>query len=234
MSLKTISWPTFYCVFLISITLFSCSEREPIEIIKEYEVGFRNDQMIRTYYYMRIPENDTLMIRFTPSVENGIQYVTEYSYTQKERYSERRFRIEGTMKEMVRQINYHYPDIGEPITIEAQIVDYKIVESGKYNGGNYSITVRLPNNIVTNARVIETFDKDTVYNWQGEMLPALKFKEATTYNTHHRFIPFVASSKTEGKGYVLFAKDVGLVYYEIKTPNYFGAFRLLSLNISPL
>jgi hypothetical protein len=225
-------YPIFVVLLLI---VCACSKREPMEIMKEYEIGFLNDNEIRTYYYFRIPENDTVMVRFSPSAEQGIRYVTEFSYTRKMKISRRKFSIDRNRKELVEQIFFYYADpvvSDDHSVVKADIIDHEIIKGEKYDGGNYYLRFTTPADIVSKVRVIETFEKDTVYNWNGEVLPALKFKDVTTYKTFYRYLPFAKNSKLNAQGYVLFTKGVGIVYYKIDSESYSNIQTLIKVEIA--
>ena len=72
----------------------------------------------------------------------------------------------------------------------------------------------MTDNMVLDMSTTERFEKDTLYSWNGDVTAALKFESVVNYRTFYRFTPFLEKSDYHGHGYVLFAKDVGLVYYK--------------------
>src|SRR5690242_1828723 len=95
---------------ILVILVCSCSTREPLKIIRDYEVGFTWDGKIRTYYYWRSWEKDTLIIAFVPTVTDGIHYITEYSRSQTRILGERKFSVTEGSKELIEAIEFYYPD----------------------------------------------------------------------------------------------------------------------------
>lgn len=210
------------CFLFTIVSVCSCTSREPLKIIQDYEVGFNLDGKIRTYYYAREMEKDTLIVTFIPSKENGIQYVTEYSRTPSRFLGDRKFRIEKGMKDLVHASHFYYPDesVDTYDSMAIEILNIESVPGEKYNGGRFHYKSRTKSDIVNKYSVEETFDKDTTYMWNGEMLPSLKFREQSHYSTFYRYLPFYKNMNADTDGFVVFAKGIGLVYIRVISDEY--------------
>lgn len=204
------------CANLILISICcSCTITEPVKLLKEFEIPFTTDKIL-TYYYSRLPENDTVVVRFTPSQENGTHYVTEYTYTSTEKISLRKFRTDGNYKELVEDSFFYSNGAAEePVALNGKIIEHKSVKGNEYDGGKYRLRFQTPDDIVSKITIIESFEKDTAYSWNGTIHPAIKFKLATSFNTFYRYVPFFKNSEAEFAGYVLFVKGVGIVNYNL-------------------
>lgn len=205
-----------YFFIVLTTVVCSCSSREPLKIIHDYEIGFTLDGKIRTYYYWREPEKDTLMITFVPSVTDGVHYVTEYSRTPARILGERKFKIEKGIKDLIEAYEFYYADDAEDSydSLRLEIQTIEVIPGEKYNGGFFKYKVRTKSNIISKYSIEETFLKDTTYIWKDEILPALKFREKSHYSTFHRYVPFIPSTE-DSDGFVVFAKGVGLVYTHV-------------------
>ncbi len=202
---------TFILVIPVFIFL-SCSKREPVGLLKDYEVFFTQNES-HLFTYLQLPDSDTLFVKYKPTFENGVKYVTEYSYTKERIQSERKFRVTENTKELVKDLNYDYYDSTSNgyTVIHGKIIEHVNIENNKlHKDGKYFIEFTSPNKFVTSAKVKETYLADTVMQWKGKVLPALKFSTATKIRGFFKYIPIIGKT-FEYNGTLYYIKGVGLV-----------------------
>jgi hypothetical protein len=199
-------------IYTSLIIFFSCSKREPVEILKDYEVAFTDNETL-LFTYFRIPEEDTFYMKYRTTFEDGIKYVTEYSYTNHRRSSDRKFKVVGNTKELVEDLHYSYDDsLSNTYTVvHSRIKEHRNIDNGnQYKDGRYFIEFSSPDKIVTSGSVVETFLGDTLLQWRNEMRPTLKFSSTTKIRTFFKYLPIFGDA-FEFKGEIYFVKDVGIV-----------------------
>lgn len=215
---------------ILVILVCSCSTREPLKIIHDYEVGFTWDGKIRTYYYWRSWEKDTLIIAFVPTVTDGVHYITEYSRSQTRILGERKFRLGEGSKELVEayQFDYLFGATDTYDTIKLDIRTIKEIPGEKYHGGFFKYKARTKSDIISKYSIEETFLKDTTFTWKNEMVPALKFREQSSYSTFFRYLPF-KNTTVESDGFYVFAKGIGMVHMKVFSKEYENSFSLVKV-----
>lgn len=214
----SITFCNWFALIALMSVLCSCSTRESMRIIEDYEIGFLGDS-VTSYYYFEQPANDTTVVSFTPSWQNNIHYVTEVTSKKGVKKSVRKFRVDNHKKQLLETFGYYYPnpyDTNNYQLLLSRIGNQEVIHGKRFDGGNYSYKTVFPENIISEICIMEVFEKDSIFVWKGQAIPALKFKDVITFSMYYRFLPFFPKGKAiESHGYTLFAKHVGLVAYHL-------------------
>jgi hypothetical protein len=178
-------------VFLALIAAFgACTKSEPFAIIPDHEIMFSKDKAF-LYHYYRIPENDTMFMYFKPVVEDGVNYVIETGYTRRHVETERKHRIENGTKECVSMSYRSFDDTHPERLIAGRIVEHSIsADNKKIPTGMFKSVFEMEPGKLTEIKTLVTFDKDTVYEWEGEQRPTLKFRIESELVTGNKYPPF--------------------------------------------
>jgi hypothetical protein len=174
-------------------------------------MGFMQNEKL-LFIYSRMPENDTLYVTFEASYEDGVKYITEYSRSKRKLESKRKFRVIGNTKELVENIHYQYDDtLFTTYTPEyVNIREHRNIDNNKpHKDGKYHLEFTSSNMLVASAKFLERFDKDTIINWKGKQLPALKFTEDLKIRAFFRYLPLLGTT-SHYNGPVYYIKGVGL------------------------
>lgn len=204
---------------MLFLLLVSCSNRQPMQIMDEYEIPFTADRNIR-YLYLRSPTNDTIQLDFFVTYEDGIKHVVEENLKNGQRQSTRKFRVTSRGKELIDEVVY-FTDMaaaGETQSVHANILEYVNTDDATpYAGGSYEKGFRTKESIIVNIKTKETFSGEETFSFNGRDIPSLKFESRNTIRTYFQFVPFVWTS-SEHNGYVIYSKGVGLTYVWLDTP----------------
>jgi hypothetical protein len=196
-------------VFLSFILIAGCSKRESLKILDGYEMPLI-DSVDRTFYYRQYPREDTMKITFEHNIVDGKKYVTELTYQNDQRTGSRVFHVTQNTKELIKSTHYFYRDT-TVIQLESEIIKHFSHSQDQYSGGTFEYRQVLANNKILRFTVVETFEKDTIYSFNGETLPAKKFSEQMTGSTFLKYLPMFPTT-TESNGYIIFSKGIGVSY----------------------
>jgi hypothetical protein len=207
--------------FVVLVFLMACSSegddatsQEPVEVADEYRVPYAVRQIKQKMYYAIEPFNDTLVVEFERYVKDTVHYEHEVSVIKSTGVAMSRYTIVVT--EHGTQLLEAESFLGGKMVRE-KILSQRSLPRGprKYKG----VEIRREYNVSAFEKVIstsvETFDRDTVFRWNGENVPSLKFKIYAEETTVNKFFPW-AKSKRSSRRFGLYTKGIGFTYMRSK------------------
>ncbi len=202
---------------VILLAFSSCTTREPVQIIDDYEIVFTSGKHIR-YSYHRLPENDTIVDDYSTSVEDNVKYVTEVSTVRDQRQSMRKFQVTADGKQLVQIIYYSL----DSTTNTATAYPGEVIESSKsgdgeeYVGGKFVTSSKTLAGFVVRQKNVEKLVGEESYLFNGQQVPSLRFENNFENRIYNRYFPFFWTS-TLYKGHVIFSKGIGVTYFRVES-----------------
>lgn len=196
---------------LVGILFASCKTNEPTDLIEGYDVDF-DPQVDKRTFYVCTQTLDTMMSTFQGFSDNNESFVRTEFHREGSLYSKRKYKVTPGKKLLIEEEYFQDPyggqlDVGAKSDIREQS---RFEEDLKYSGARYKASVTYPGDNVQKAINEEWYEKDTVFQWGDQILPAIKFKGYDRYSYFPKYLPF-ASTVQEYDSYTILAKGLGLV-----------------------
>jgi hypothetical protein len=180
----------------------------------EFDVQYEPGISEKIYTYIRTPDDDIVAHHYTffPAAD-GSMLLIKTTYFNELIDGEFHYKIEHGRKVLIEEYYYEYPGetANEFEKVKGDILVFRDVDEGrKYK--SLEVKVSYTNSIGFKKTFEERdgYESDTVYRWNDEILPTLKFKYSGRTNTVIRYFPFFGSLEEYG-GESYYAKGIGLV-----------------------
>ena len=202
-------WP----LILLLLASSSCTTREPVQILDEYEIPITSNRDMR-YYYHRLPENDTVVYEFKTTNEGGKKYVTELATIRSRPYGKRKFRVTSDGKEMIENIFYRIDSATNKLeSSPGEILENSRIGDGdRYEGGKFVVSHTIDLGMVARTTNVERLIGEEMYEYNGKKIPAIRFESDFHMRFYNVFFPF-AWWTTKYEGHVIYGKGIGLMYF---------------------
>lgn len=196
---------------VMAFVVTSCTTNEPTDVIEGYHVDFE-PTVDKTCLYVCVQTTDTMMSTYKGFTDGTGSYVVTDFYREQNIFSRRKYKVEAGKKFLVEEKNYR-DYYGDPVPdgVNSEIREQSnFREDLKYSGARFTTAVSYPADNMQKAINEEWYEKDTVFQWQGELVPAIKFRGYDRYSYFNKYLPF-ASTVNEYDSYTIVAKGLGTV-----------------------
>ena len=218
--------------FALLVFQMACSgahDDAEMEVADEYRMPYAIRQVKLKMYYAVEPVKDTLVVEVERFSDDSAHYERQVSL------------VKSTGVVITRStmlLTEHGTRLLEAESFrEGKLIHDKIVLQRalprgprKYSG----VEVRRERDVSAFDKVIttavETFDRDTVFEWQGQSVPSLKFKTSEEEVTVNRFFPWLKSTR-HSQRFGLFSKGIGYTYTRMNVGDAEMTFKLARIEV---
>ncbi|MCU4158396.1 hypothetical protein J1N10_20660 [Carboxylicivirga sp. A043] len=195
---------------IISMTGCSIPSNINFDRIKEYQYPLLSNSKETTFVYSKINSSETTYKR-KKIIQNGeLQYLSSIQGAGKLKFDSVIIDINNPFK-ILETYRFDY-DSNDNISG----ITNGIIENEKLvNNTFYSTTKYEKNDILMKTDYDLKFIKDTIYNWNGNDIPALYFETKIEVKFKHNLMPLL-NKTNKMSGYSIYAKNLGLARYGTK------------------
>lgn len=159
------------------------------------------------------PMQDTLVVEMERHTRNEVRYEQQTQYMLGRMINQRVFEIGP---ETFKLLEDHGNIQGAKQELE--ILSQRNVEVGGQQG--YEMVTNIPVSTFKKTRKTtrEFFSMDTVFHWNGEDIPSVKFRYESEMVTYNRILPVIKETN-QGSGVLVYSKGMGMTYFRIAYDN---------------